>query len=285
MNRHVSFTLVVAVALGAAVHADAQRVAHARYVGSLMLGDARVELMAYDDGVVTASAGSEMSFALARWRGDELRAWLDTAGAVVRYSRAVDPDDEITLSTPIDGVWLVRKLTKAGSTYVVSVISPTSPQVVDATPTATQIAAFLRGLSRADTVMREMTPDSLLRAGPDRAPAGRARVAGESSCPRGRTVCETSDGSVELEPKSPRRMADARTRPSVLTQFVVSQSGRANPKSFRVLSSDDPALNEPARQIVMRTRYRPAERVDGRPVVQQVLHRIFFRAAAPPTQP
>jgi hypothetical protein len=125
------------------------------------VGDARLDLFAFDDGTVVASASSPMADALATWQGDELRAWLDTAGAVLRYDEPVDGDVGVTVATPITGLWLVRRLTEGGSSYVLSVISPASPAVLDAIPTAPQLQRLLEALGQADSVMRDMTADSL----------------------------------------------------------------------------------------------------------------------------
>jgi hypothetical protein len=134
----------------------------ARRIGSVVLGDARLELLAYDDGTVTASTAATMSSAMARWRGDELRAWLDTANAVMRSREPTATDGEVSISTPIDGLWLVRQMTAKSSTYVLSVISPASSEVLDTSPTAAQVQALLKLLVRADSAMRGMTPDSLM---------------------------------------------------------------------------------------------------------------------------
>lgn len=142
--------------------AAAQHVPRARRVGSVALGDARLELLAYDDGTVTASTAATMSSAMARWRGNELRAWLDTANAVMSSPGPTDVEGEVTLSTPIEGLWLVRQMTAKRSTYVLSVISPASPEVLDTSPTAAEVQALLKLLVRADSAMRGMTPDSLL---------------------------------------------------------------------------------------------------------------------------
>jgi hypothetical protein len=144
--------------------AHAQHVPRARRIGAVVVGDARLELLAYDDGTVTAGTSATMTSAMARWRGDELRAWLDTANAVMRAPEPATDDGEVTVSTPIDGLWLVRQMTAKSTTYVLSVISPASPEVLDTSPTAVQVQALLKLLARADAAMRSMTPDSLLHS-------------------------------------------------------------------------------------------------------------------------
>jgi hypothetical protein len=160
--RRLGLIALVSLVLATPALAAAQHAPRARRVGSVVLGDARLELLAYDDGTVTASTAATMSSAMARWRGDELRAWLDTANAVMRSPVPAPAEGEISVSTPIEGLWLVRQMTAKTSTYVLSVISPASPEVLDTSPTATQLQALLKLLARADSAMRGMTPDSLL---------------------------------------------------------------------------------------------------------------------------
>jgi hypothetical protein len=147
-----------------ALPAVAQRVPRARRIGAVVVGDARLELLAYDDGTVTAGTSTTMTSAMARWRGDELRAWLDTASAVLRCPQPADTVHEVTVATPIDGLWLVRQMRARNSTYVLSVISPASAEVLDTSPTTAQLQALLKLLARADAAMRGMTPDSLLHS-------------------------------------------------------------------------------------------------------------------------
>ena len=158
--------LLVLASLGIAFPAVArsQHVPRARRIGAVAVGEARLELLAYDDGTVTAGTSATMTSAMARWRGDELRAWLDTASAVMRAPEPAADEGEVTVSTPIDGLWLVRQMTAKNTTYVLSVISPASPEVLDASPTAAQVQALLKLLARADAAMRSMTPDSLLHS-------------------------------------------------------------------------------------------------------------------------
>jgi hypothetical protein len=162
--RRLGLIVVASFALAGPVVAHAQRVPRARRIGAVVVGDARLELLAYDDGTVTAGTSATMTSAMARWRGDDLRAWLDTANAVMRAPVPADSDGELTVSTPIDGLWLVRQMTARNTTYVLSVISPASPEVLDTSPTAAQVQSLLKLLARADAAMRGMTPDSLLHA-------------------------------------------------------------------------------------------------------------------------
>jgi hypothetical protein len=159
--RRLGLIILASLLLTSPALVAAQHVPRARRVGSVVLGDARLELLAYDDGTVTASTAATMSSAMARWRGDELRAWLDTANAVMSSPEPAATEGEVTVSTPIEGLWLVRQMTAKSTTYVLSVISPASPEVLDTSPTAAQVQALLKLLVRADEAMRGMTPDSL----------------------------------------------------------------------------------------------------------------------------
>lgn len=161
--RRLGLTILASLALATPALAAAQHVPRSRRLGTVVLGDARLELLAYDDGTVTASTSATMSSAMARWRGDELRAWLDTANAVMRHPEPTPAEGEVSIATPIEGLWLVRQMTAKNSTFVLSVISPASPAVLDTSPTAAQVQALLKLLARADVAMRGMTPDSLLR--------------------------------------------------------------------------------------------------------------------------
>jgi hypothetical protein len=162
--RRLGLLVVAGLGLAFPARGQAQAVPRARRVGAVVVGDARLELLAYGDGTVTAGTSATMTSAMARWRGDELRAWLDTAIAVMRAPEPAADDGEVTVSTPIDGLWLVRQMTARSTTYVLSVISPASPEVLDTSPTSAQVQALLKLLARADAAMRSMTPDSLLHA-------------------------------------------------------------------------------------------------------------------------
>lgn len=180
LPRPLGLTLVASLALAAPALLAAQRVPQSRRIGSAVVGDARLELLAYDDGTVTAGTSATMTSAMARWRGDELRAWLDTANAIMRVREPAAADGEVTVSTPIEGLWLVRQMTAKSTTYVLSVISPASPEVLDTSPTAAQVQALLKLLVRADAAMRTMTPDSLLH--PEATARGRASSSAQRCC-------------------------------------------------------------------------------------------------------
>ena len=107
-SLRLGFTLLASATLAiAALPAAAQHVPRARRIGAVVVGDARLELLAYDDGTVTAGTSSTMTSAMARWRGDELRAWLDTASAVLRCPQPTDTLHEVTVATTACG-WCAR---------------------------------------------------------------------------------------------------------------------------------------------------------------------------------
>lgn len=178
MRRSVT-TILAVLMLATPLFAHAQRMPQSRHVGSAMVGEARLELFAFDDGTVIATANSPMVDALASWHGEELRTWLDTAAAVLRHEEVIGGDRGATIATPITGIWLVRQMTAGGSSYVLSVISPASGAVLDARPSAPQIQTLLRALGQADSVMRDMTGDSLPRS--HVVPARRAHVVRRSA--------------------------------------------------------------------------------------------------------
>jgi hypothetical protein len=284
--KHCALLLLTLVGPSIGATAGAQRVAHSRHIGAVVVGDARLELQAFDDGTVTASAGPTTASAFARWHGDELRLWIDTAAAVVRYSEPAAADEALTLSTPIDGIWIVRNVTAAGSTYVLSVISPASSEVLDTRPTAAQVNALLRLLSRADTVMRSITPERVLHPPVMRDSGATMVTASRMSCVSAEGgTCEMVGGEVDLPPRPAVASMPPPGPPSVLMQFVVNRSGRPQESSIKVLKSDDPGLNDVAKQIVLRTRYPLLVLPEGRPVVQQVQHRIVFRPMSPSSDP
>jgi len=61
----------------------------------------------------------------------------------------------------------------------------------------------------------------------------------------------------------------------VMAQFVIDTSGHPEPPSFKVLSSTNPAFNEPAREMIMKSVYRPG-RVRGQAVRVQVQQAVGF---------
>jgi TonB family protein len=77
-------------------------------------------------------------------------------------------------------------------------------------------------------------------------------------------------------PVYPPAMAAAGISGLVRLEFVVDTVGHCEPGSVRVVSSSHPAFEEPARDAVLKTVYRPA-RSRGRPVRQLVNQSLVFR--------
>lgn len=62
----------------------------------------------------------------------------------------------------------------------------------------------------------------------------------------------------------------------VVMQFVVDTTGHAEAAGFKILSSTNPAFNEPAKEVIMKSVFRPG-RVRGQPVRVQVQQVISFK--------
>lgn len=88
-------------------------------------------------------------------------------------------------------------------------------------------------------------------------------------------VDEAVDIVTRVQPRYPPVLQQAGVSGSVEVEYVVSAEGRAEPNSWRVLSSTNRQFEEPAREAIMRTVFRPA-RVRGQPVRQLVRQRISF---------
>lgn len=61
----------------------------------------------------------------------------------------------------------------------------------------------------------------------------------------------------------------------VIAQFIVDTTGHAEPSSFKVLSSTNKAFEEPAREMIMKSVFRPG-RVRGKAVRVQVQQAVGF---------
>lgn len=76
-------------------------------------------------------------------------------------------------------------------------------------------------------------------------------------------------------PRYPPVLQQAGVSGRVEVEYVVSTEGKAEPASFRILSSTNRQFEEPAREAIMRATFRPA-RVRGQPVRQLVRQAITF---------
>ena len=83
----------------------------------------------------------------------------------------------------------------------------------------------------------------------------------------------------QVKPKYPPVLQQAGIAGSVDVQYVVGVNGRAEPESFRVLRSTNKAFEEPARDAIMATTYKPAK-IRGQAVRQLVQQRIAFNIGA-----
>lgn len=61
----------------------------------------------------------------------------------------------------------------------------------------------------------------------------------------------------------------------VIAQFVIDTTGHAEPSSFKVISTTNVAFNEPAKEMVMKSAFRPG-RVRGQAVRVQVQQAVSF---------
>lgn len=76
-------------------------------------------------------------------------------------------------------------------------------------------------------------------------------------------------------PRYPPTMQAAGIAGSVDAQYVVDTTGHAEARSWKVIKSSNRAFEEPAREAIMKSVFRPA-RIRGRPVRQLVQQRISF---------
>lgn len=84
---------------------------------------------------------------------------------------------------------------------------------------------------------------------------------------------QTAPGSAL--PRYPPALKQANVEGSVLAQFVVDTSGRAEMKTFKVLKATDPGFVQAVRDVLPRMRFYPAE-IGGRKVRQMVQQPFDF---------
>ncbi len=77
------------------------------------------------------------------------------------------------------------------------------------------------------------------------------------------------------KPRYPPVLQQAGIAGSVDVQYVVGIDGRAEQGSFRVLRSTNKAFEEPAREAIMNSTFKPAK-IKGQPVRQLVQQRVSF---------
>jgi protein TonB len=81
------------------------------------------------------------------------------------------------------------------------------------------------------------------------------------------------------KPKYPPVLQQAGIAGSVDVQYVVGIDGRAEPESFKVMRSTNKAFEEPAREAIMGSTFKPAK-IKGQPVRQLVQQRVSFTIGA-----
>ncbi|MBX3145908.1 MAG: TonB family protein [Gemmatimonadales bacterium] len=79
----------------------------------------------------------------------------------------------------------------------------------------------------------------------------------------------------QQRPRYPPVLQQAGIAGSVDVQYVVGTNGKAEPESFKVLRSTNKAFEDPARDAILGSTYRPA-RIRGQPVRQLVQQRVSF---------
>ncbi|MEZ4457655.1 MAG: energy transducer TonB [Gemmatimonadales bacterium] len=77
------------------------------------------------------------------------------------------------------------------------------------------------------------------------------------------------------KPRYPPVLQQAGIAGSVDVQYVVGTDGKAEASSFRVLRSTNKAFEEPAREAIMGSTFKPAK-IKGQPVRQLVQQRVSF---------
>jgi len=105
-------------------------------------------------------------------------------------------------------------------------------------------------------------------------------VVGGTGPVTGETYLEAQvDDPPELISQGPQRYPPVLERAGiggrVVAQFVVDTTGHPEPAGFKIVSTTNPAFNEPAREMIMKNVFRPG-RVRGQPVRVQVQQAVSF---------
>jgi protein TonB len=105
-------------------------------------------------------------------------------------------------------------------------------------------------------------------------------VVGGSGPVTGETYLEAQvDDPPDMISQGPRRYPPVLERAGiggrVIAQFVVDTTGHAEAAGFKILSSTNPAFNEPAREMIMKSVFRPGK-VRGQAVRVQVQQAVGF---------
>jgi len=105
-------------------------------------------------------------------------------------------------------------------------------------------------------------------------------VVGGTGPVTGETYLEAQvDDPPDLISAGPRRYPPVLERAgiggAVTAEFVIDTTGHPEPNEFRIINSTNPAFNEPAREMVMKSVFRPG-RVRGQAVRVRVQQRVSF---------
>lgn len=79
-----------------------------------------------------------------------------------------------------------------------------------------------------------------------------------------------------IRPEYPPTLRSAGIEGRVVAEFVVNEKGRAEPESFRVVSSTQALFADAVRRALPRMRFKPAT-IRGRPVSQRVQQLFVFK--------
>ncbi|MEO8578211.1 MAG: TonB family protein, partial [Gemmatimonadales bacterium] len=77
-------------------------------------------------------------------------------------------------------------------------------------------------------------------------------------------------------PRYPEGLRSAGTEGQVIAQFIVDEKGRADQKSFKVLTSTHPLFADAVRRALPQMRFHPAK-IAGKPVSQLVQQQFQFK--------
>jgi TonB family protein len=79
-----------------------------------------------------------------------------------------------------------------------------------------------------------------------------------------------------IRPQYPEMLRSSGTEGQVIAQFVVNEKGRADRKSFRVVSSTNPLFSDAVNRALPQMRFKPAM-IGGKPVSQLVQQQFVFK--------
>ena len=79
-----------------------------------------------------------------------------------------------------------------------------------------------------------------------------------------------------VRPQYPEMLRSSGTEGQVIAQFVVNEKGRADGKTFHVLSSTNPLFSESVKRALPQMRFKPAM-IGGKPVSQLVQQQFVFK--------